>query len=292
MKAFSYPRALCIAAACIGLAAASPTRAGANAVRSSTYPQHTQRARSAAVAPKLIYRGGRVLGHVKVDVVVWGSWSYGSSVPLSGRRSVTSFLSGITASPYLDWLREYDTPTQHIGRGSIEGVYTVQPPAADNRATVTSTQIASGLRALIAAGRLPKPTTSRLYVVFFRNGQVISTPFGNSRDDFCAYHDTMSYASSPAYFAVVPYEQRHRGCEPASTQFDNVTTILSHELVEAITDPGIGLGLIAWYDRTNGEIGDICAGVSSPAPVIGGDGVRYVVQREWSNHSRSCIVTR
>ena len=213
-------------------------------------------------------------------------------MPLKGPRSISSFFGGITASKHLDWLSEYDTPTQHIGRGSIEGVYTVHPPAADDHATVTSAQIADGLRVLMNAGTLPKPSTSRLFVVFFRSGQVISTPFGNSVNDFCAYHDTMSYASATAYYAVVPYEVNSRGCRPASTSFDSVTTVVSHELVEAITDPGVGLDRLAWYDANNGEIGDICAGVSAPAAVTGGDGVKYVVQREWSNRSHSCIVTR
>ena len=62
--------------------------------------------------------------------------------------------------------------------------------------------------------------------------------------------------------------------------------------IEAITDPGVGMNRLAWYDTNNGEIGDICAGVSTPASVTGGDGVKYVVQREWSNRAHACIVTR
>ncbi len=291
MKALSHRRALCVLAACVGLGGLLPATADAASPPRSTYVQH-QPVRRSIVPPKLTYRGGPVLGHVKVDVVVWGKWSYTSAVPLKGPRSISSFLGGITASKYVDWLSEYDTPTQHIGRGSIEGVYTVHPPAADDHTTVTSGQITHALHALINAGNLPKPSAGRLYVVFFRSGQVISTPFGNSQNDFCAYHDTMTHGSSTAYFAVMPYEVNTRGCRPASTTFDSVTTVVSHELVEAITDPGVGLDRLAWYDRNNGEIGDICAGVSAPASVTGGDGVGYVVQREWSNRSHACIATR
>ena len=67
---------------------------------------------------------------------------------------------------------------------------------------------------------------------------------------------------------------------------------LSHELVEGITDPGVGLNRVAWYDQNNGESADICAGAGSAAPVIGGDGVRYMVQRIWSNRADACIVSR
>ena len=293
MNVSSRRRALGILAACVALVGVLPATAGAAAPPRlhQAYSQHPMLRRGAS-APNLTYHGGRVISHVKVDVVVWGSWSYGTTVPLTGSHSISSFFGGITASKYLDWLSEYNTPTQQIGRGSIEGVYTVHPPAADDHATVTSTQIASALRTLIGAGSIPKPSTSRVYAVFFRNGQVISTPFGNSRSNFCAYHDTMSYGSGAAYYAVVPYEVGSRGCRAASTTFDSVTTVVSHELIEAITDPGVGLNQLAWYDRVNGEIGDICAGVSTPAAVTGGDGVRYVVQREWSNRSHACIVTR
>jgi hypothetical protein len=288
----SFRRVLCVVAASACLVAGAPARGGAVSSYRTTYRQQSATLPRRATVPHLDYYGGRVIGHVELDVIVWGSWSYGTGVPLAGKRSISSFLGGIANSKYLDWLNEYDTPTQHIGRGTLGGVYTIHPPRASDGARVTSAQIASVLRSLIGSGRIPKPTTSRMYVIFFRSGQQISTPFGNSATDFCAYHDTMSYASTTAYFAIVPYELRNRGCQPASAPFDNVTTIVSHELVEGITDPGVGLNRVAWYDRNNGEIGDICAGTSSPAAVTGGDGVRYVVQREWSNRSKSCIVTR
>jgi hypothetical protein len=115
---------------------------------------------------------------------------------------------------------------------------------------------------------------------------------GNSVYNFCAYHDTMTYGSSTAYYAVIPYEVGNRGCKAASTMFNSVTTVVSHELVEGITDPGVGLNRVAWYDPANGESADICAGASSGVPVTGGDGVTYTVQRIWSNRSGACIVTR
>ena len=34
--------------------------------------------------------------------------------------------------------------------------------------------------------------------------------------------------------------------------------VTSHGVIEAITDPGVGLNSLAWYDNLSGEIGDIC----------------------------------
>jgi len=244
----------------------------------------------AAMQPLLSYYGGRVISHVKVDVVVWGSWTYGSSVPLTGHRSITSFAGAIPASPYVDWLREYNTSAQQIGRGVLDGVYTVSPPTSANGSVVSNAQIQSALGKLIAASRLPKPSADRVYVILFRKGQTITRPEGDSRHMFCGYHDTRSYASHALAYAVIPYEIGNPGCRAASNSFDSLTTITSHELVEAITDPDVGLGKIAWYNRNYGEIGDICAGASTPGPVTGADGVRYVVQREWSNRRGSCVL--
>jgi hypothetical protein len=278
--------------ACLGLGAACLV-GGATAGSSVAQPQSAYRVGASAhfaATPHLTYYGGRVLSHVKVDVVVWGSWSYDTSVPLTGKRSIASFAGGITNSRYIDWLREYNTPTQQIARGTFDGVYTVHPAGFDNGPVVTDAQIKSTLTLLINTGKLPKPTTDRVYIVFFRKGQRISRPEGDSQTAFCAYHDTMSYPLHSVYYAAIPYELNNRGCRPTAFPLDIVTTITSHELVESITDPGIGLHRLSWYDKANGEIGDICAHTSTAGSVVGGDGVHYVVQREWSNRLRSCTL--
>ena len=48
-----------------------------------------------------------------------------------------------------------------------------------------------------------------------------------------------------------------------------------------------GLPPLAWYDRNNGEIGDICNG--QQGTTVGGDGVTYVIQLEFSNAANNCV---
>ena len=211
MNALSRRLAAGIAAGILTLVGLGSSPAGAHPRPRATFATRTAARGTTGSGPELTYYGGRVLNKVKVDVVVWDTWSYGRSVPLTGSHSIAGFFGGITASPYLDWLSEYDTPTQHIGRGTLDAVYTIHPPASANGSTVTGAQIGSVLHSMIDTGQLPKPTTNRFYAIFFRSGQTIVTPDGNSADDFCAYHDTMSYASTTAYFAVIPYEVHNRG---------------------------------------------------------------------------------
>jgi hypothetical protein len=57
-------------------------------------------------------------------------------------------------------------------------------------------------------------------------------------------------------------------------------------MIEAITDGAVGEATsngppLAWYDSTNGEIGDICVGAG--AQVAG-----FTVQLEWSNKVGKC----
>ena len=116
---------------------------------------------------------------------------------------------------------------------------------------------------------------------------------------FCAYHGTIAPSGSvpEVYYGVLPDFTTGGmtvGCG-ASTTFGNETSVSSHELVEATTDPEVGLATVfapplAWYDAVNGEIGDICN--AQQGSIVGGDGVTYVVQQEFSNVANDCIVSR
>jgi hypothetical protein len=70
-----------------------------------------------------------------------------------------------------------------------------------------------------------------------------------------------------------------------------------------VTDKDVGLATgtdpaapMAWYDTTNGEIGDICvdntlASGGGDGKITASDGTVYTVQTEWSNKHTNCIVT-
>jgi hypothetical protein len=71
---------------------------------------------------------------------------------------------------------------------------------------------------------------------------------------------------------------------------------LSHELVEAVTDPDIGLANylappVGWYDPNYGEAADLCVEFLLPnfdSFVTGTDGVSYLAQYIWSNRQNAC----
>jgi hypothetical protein len=99
---------------------------------------------------------------------------------------------------------------------------------------------------------VPKVGPNSLHFIFLPSGVKVIQGGSQSCQAFCGYHD-----ATPAgvFYAVMPYPDCS-GCRGGAAVFDALTTTVSHELCEAITDPIPGQG---WYDDTNGEIGDICA---------------------------------
>ena len=68
--------------------------------------------------------------------------------------------------------------------------------------------------------------------------------------------------------------------------------VTSHELTEALTDADVGIATsigkpLAWYDRTNGEIGDIC---NQQTGSYTANGTTYNIQLEFSNAVSNCVL--
>jgi len=269
----------------------------------------------------LSYWGGRVVSNIQVVQVLYGAGSpgdYPTAVASTASPSIASFYQGVLNSPYVDWLTEYNTTTplptprsdQAIGRGSFSTQVVITPSAANNGSTIDDSNIKAELAAQIMAGTLPAPThdaagnNNTYYAVFFPKGKVITLGVQSSCafNGFCAYHGTIADAGGhgEVYYGVHPDMQSGSACAflcgAAPTEFGNYTQVASHELIETVTDPEVGLASfvgppLAWYDPSNtpdnGEIGDICN--DQHATVTGGDGVVYDVQLEFSNSRNDCI---
>jgi hypothetical protein len=275
----------------------------------------------AAAAPAgahLAYFGGPVISSVQAVMVLWGSGTYQPFVQQTTSPSLATFYRGVTDSPYMDWLFEYDTDAtpvgggtgtrQAIGRGSYLDQFSIAPSAAASGPTISDAGIQAELLAQIDAGHLPSPAVdaggqvATVYLVHFPKGKTIAQGGSSScvAGGFCAYHGTFVRAGRDVYYAVLPDMSAgsgcDRGCGGSPVAFENQTAVAAHELVEAVTDPAVGLATdaappLAWYDvANNAEIGDLCNGLQGA--VVGGDGVSYVVQQEWSNAANACVTTR
>jgi hypothetical protein len=239
-------------------------------------------ATSAPAGAHLTYYGGPVISNVKVWTVFWNS-------SVANQSTINSFYQTITSSAYFDWLTEYNTSSQTIGHGSLGG--SVVDTGAPTGSSVTDTQIQKEITRLIQAGTLPTNDGNNLYMVYFPPGVTIAQGTSHSCQEFCAYHGTFTLGGKDAFYGVIPDlgGACATGCGTGS-QLQNTTSVSSHEMIESVTDPAVGLAQslaspLAWYDQTNGEIGDIC---NAQQAVVSG----FTVQKEFSNAANDCIATK
>jgi hypothetical protein len=263
---------------------------------------------SAPAGAHLNYYGGRVVSNMQVVMVLWGSGSYESHVTSTSTPSMLTFYQQVLSNgSYSAWLnREYNTvgqgSNQIIGPGSVVAQFTITPSVISN--TVSDAQIQAELASQIAASHLPAPTgdaagnNNTYYAIFFPHGKTITQGGSNScqAGGFCAYHGTAAASWHEIYYGVHPDMQAGSGCDTgcgnAATAFGNYTSVASHEMTETITDAEVGNANIlgpplAWYDPTNGEIGDICNALQGSYNAL--DAQTYTIQLEFSNAQNNCI---
>ncbi len=224
--------------------------------------------------PQVISLGGPVLATPKVQPLV-------SATDLHA-ADIEAFLTELTQTSY--WAQT----TLEYGVGRL----TVLPPITIPTQPTETTD--ASLRALLAAntsGAVPAwgpadPSTIYLFVV--PEGSTVDTQPGTCCDDFGGYHgEAMSGATT------IPYAV---GCSCPGflgitvTSVDERTTAISHELIEAATDPFVksdpafqieDRSDAIWGSLTGGEVGDMCA-FNDDATIVPA-GAQYMVQRTWSN---------
>ena len=264
---------------------------------------------AAPAGAHLTYHNGPIISNVQVVQVLYGSGSYNAQVAGSSSPTMGNFFSDITSTGLITLLQQYNTNIsggtgQVFGNGTFGGLFQIVPAAGNNGSTITDTQIQSELLAQINAGHLPAPVLdaqgqpNTLYMIYFPPGKTISQGGSNScqAGGFCAYHGTTSSTlnSKHVLYGVMPDMQAGSGCATGcgtSSVFGNYTSVTSHELTEAMTDAQVGIATVigpplAWYDSTNGEIGDICNGQQGSYTA---NGTTYTIQLEFSNSANNCV---
>jgi uncharacterized repeat protein (TIGR01451 family) len=144
---------------------------------------------------------------------------------------------------------------------------------------------------------VPSPGGDSLYVVYLPRGTTIDNfGFNKSCDGFGAYHfmgTTLTLTGgAEVAFAAIPID-----C--AEDSADELSKLVSHELIETATDPNVVMGWIdnSKFDITNltplfteGEAADICEpGVGDvPTPAVRLDN-GVLVSTYWSNEDNACV---
>ena len=264
---------------------------------------------AAPAGAHLTYHNGPIISNVQVVQVLYGSGSYNSQVAGTTSPTMGNFFADITSTGLISLLQQYNTnisggTNQIFGNGTFGGLFQIVPSAGNNGSTIDDSNIQAELLAQINAGHLPAPVLdaggnpNTLYMIYFPPGKTITQGGSSScvAGGFCAFHGTTSSLlnSKHVLYGVLPDMQAGSGCATGcgtSSVFGNYTSVTSHELVEAMTDAQVGIATVigpplAWYDSTNGEIGDICNGQQATYVA---NGTSYVIQLEFSNSANNCV---
>jgi Bacterial Ig-like domain (group 3) len=211
--------------------------------------------------PAVLNYGGNVLPHVEAQALFLGNeWS---TVPayIAQAGTINQFLPNITGGAYMDALT---LAGYGVGRG------TASPGPVDNStitiiSTITDASIQRSLQADIRSGALKPPDANRLYIVYVEPNVAVNlgSGQGTTQQGILGYHGAFAgqdAAGSPATirYAVIAYPGGSVGNSGLGiAAIDQLTSVTSHELAEAVTDPDVNFGQLGWYDPRRGEIGDI-----------------------------------
>lgn len=135
----------------------------------------------------------------------------------------------------------------------------------------------------------PAPEADAIYVLVYPDAVTITDFGGTGCKDFGAYHFATkldaAHASRDVVYATIPRCANFQGL----SGIDMVTAAISHEVVEAVTDPiydnpaygEIDEDHLFWELALGAETGDMCSG--SPTSYTKFPDLPFVVQRSWSN---------
>jgi hypothetical protein len=215
---------------------------------------------------RFVNHHGLVLHAVQLHLIYWGSAWTATGVLNPSPDQITTAMRTVMASPYMTGLAQYGA----IGGGVVRGstVITMSDPPE----RFTDEDVSSFLDAQLDAGSAPRPDPDNqtLYVVVMPTGI-------HSGDD-------ATLAGEHNYYTR--HGQRiHFVWNADSGSLASATRIMSHEVVESVTNPEGSAILGAPGTCSPGgwcEIADIC-------PTTGVlDGI--TVEAYWSNLAGGCVV--
>jgi hypothetical protein len=226
--------------------------------------------------PVVLNLGGSVNATPKVQLIAYASDS--------GLPDIEAFLQELTKTTY--W-RE---TTSEYGVGALTVLPTIRlsstPPA-----TITDADLQTKLLTNTSGANPPwgVADSHTIFLFVFPPGTIESTdPTSKCCSAYDGYHSGMQTGT-----AIVPYAI---GCAcpgydgPNVTDIQERTVAISHELVEATTDPLPGYDTaygqeddndIVWTAVSGGETADMCE-FNDDSNVVP-SGSKYMVQRTWSN---------
>jgi hypothetical protein len=255
----------------------------------------------------LQYHGGPIVDYAQNHSIFLNPTA--ACPPNSCNGDPIGFLDDLGRSQFIHVTDQYvNTHASHRYTSGTNYAVTNYTPSAGSGQPFTNLDLA--LVAYSLAAGTGGFGYNHIYHLFLTPGQdvcfdstlsVCYSPDNNNTWFFCAYHSAVhDSAGNVALYTVEPY-QNVSGCSarpdgPNGQLADSTNNVLSHELIELITDPR---GNAWWNQLDNGlfgqEIGDECSFLLfTPTDVFFDPSVvrlnhkQYALQPEYSNSQHAC----
>jgi hypothetical protein len=238
----------------------------------------------------VIYGGGSVMtGTANVYAIFWEP---GNNVATGYNSLIQRYFRDVGGSPLYEIASQYPqsgggfASNARLAASWVDtGAYPQNPLFDSNiQQEVTHAQQVNGWQSSL----------NNIFFVFLDRGQNLCADNSQTQcasNDFCAYH---SYFGSNTLYAALPYAASfscNPGSSPNSNDADQTINAISHEQMEAATDPLLN----GWRDLSGYEIADKCVSQFGPLDQAGGNvvwnGHEYIVQQEWDDNTSSCRLT-
>jgi hypothetical protein len=235
------------------------------------------------------HAGGPVLTSPRIAYVFYPGYPY--------EADLQAFAQKMTASTF------WPATTSEYGVGAITYAGTTDLVGQSAPATLRSTDLATWFTTELGKGTFGPPDAQTIYTIVYPSSTTLSQPNPIlsvlpdivSCVGFRGYHDNATLAGKSYAYAVIA---------TCDTTASSVTRTLSHEWVEASTDPyvtanglftlqagpqsaffSVDANHIVWAAMARGgEAGDLCQ-PEEPSVYYAPTDIGYDVQRTWSNKS-------
>jgi len=214
------------------------------------------------------------------------------------------FLADLNKSNFIHVVDQY-VGAHNANRYPVGNNFLVPYPLPANGNPLTDDDMAAIAHAVAAQSH--QSGYGHIFHIFLKPGQDVC--FDSSfrvcaSNVFCAYHNSFDSDIGHIVYSVEPFGDV-LGCQvppgtPNGQLVDSQNNPLSHELIEAITDPDGN----AWWNSHNlinfgAEIGDECefikftsTGVFFDPVTVRLNGKLYAIQTEYSNEGHACLSGR
>ncbi|KAJ3400372.1 hypothetical protein HDV05_001122, partial [Chytridiales sp. JEL 0842] len=241
----------------------------------------------------LQYLGGPVISNINVVLVL-------SRNEVRHAAELVPYYMALAGSPYIEWLSEYNTPSQSIGTGSL--LYAlIKDPLYEAKPNTPYTILddAEHIRPfflyMTKTGQI-SPTENTYYPFHIHGGVTVTKSGEKSCLDFCSYHGAIDLSeigysgAKYLYYAVIVDvgDPSCTPCKPGKSSLEHTLVAASGELAGAIVNPTNSKSL-GWADPIYGTMDDICEGEVGFIELFS---VKQAVQKQWSNQLQQCIVSK